>query len=259
MPTARERNRVLATAGIPEVEWADVAGEFMAGWDQGQHLSVTGRTGSGKTALCLHLLDRAATERGANCVTLGTKLRDRTLVRTGWPIVTEWPPTFEQLTRNGTLSQTNAGPVIHGSRVVAWPPYASPAVMRAQISALMDQVLHEGGWRFHVDEMAYLIQTLNLRTEIDTLFNVGRSSGLSMICSSQRPVWGSRSGMSQTEWSISFPVNDMEDRKRAAELLGDRNRFAPALGALGDEHNFILVHTLTGNAVVTRLPKEVVR
>jgi hypothetical protein len=260
MTTARRpAPGVLDQLGIPVAPWEDVAPEFFDGWEQGQHLSVTGRTGSGKTALCLHLLDEAADRRGSNGIALGLKLRDKTLKDTGWPVVREWPPTYQQLVKNGTVEQTRQGPVIYGSRLAVWPPHGRGPEKRARVIRLMDELVQEGGWRLFLDEMAYLVETLSLRSELDEMFNQARSSGMSLIAASQRPTWVARSGVSQTEWAISFPINDISDRTRAAEILGDRQRFTPAIGALPDRHSFLLVHTLSGNAVVTRLEKRHLR
>lgn len=234
-------------AGLDELEvavadWADVLADFMPRWDQGQHVIMFGRTGRGKTTLGHVLCEEACELRGASACMFGTKARDRTLRATGWPIIRTWPPTYHQRV---------------GKRIVYWPPYSKPSTARernrSKIMAAFDEIMLEGGWRLFVDEMAYLVQTLGLRTVLDEFWNGARSSEISLVAASQRPAWVSRSGVSQAEWNITFAVADEDDRKRVAEIFGDRRRFNDAIQHLG-EHDFLMVESLTQRAVISCLP-----
>lgn len=229
---------------IERVPWDDVLPEFLELWEQGQHICLLGLTGSGKTTLGLHLLDQAAAQSGAHVFALGVKARDKTLVDTGWPIIDEWPPSWEER---------------EGGRLVVWPPYTRPSTARRhtaeRVAQVLDEVMLEGGWRFLIDEMQYIVQTLGLRSILDEYWNGARSSGISVIGASQRPTWVSRSGVTQVEWLITFNINDVDDRARAAEICGSRKLFMPAIESLRKpRHEFLMVHTITGRAVITRLP-----
>lgn len=236
-------NDEIADTDIPRVPWETAADEFIDRWQQGQHLAVLGKTNSGKTTFVMDALKRAIEERDAHVIALAVKARDQTLRKTHWPIVREWPPTYEQRQKRG---------------IIFWPPYSKTSrarlTTRPKVEELLDGVMAEGGWRLFVDEMAYLVETLGLRRQLDEYWNGARSSGISLIAASQRPTWVARSGVSQMDWVACFRINDTDDRQRAGEILGDRRRYAEAIKALrAAEHEFLLVNVNTDQAVITHL------
>lgn len=242
MPPRRPTGPAEAEGDIPRVSWAEVSGEFVDKWDQGQHVAILGKTNSGKTTLALELCRLRIESRDAMCGVINTKARDQTLRRTGWPIVREWPPSYAQM-------QTR--------HVIFWPAYSRPSTAKRtttpRIVEILDEVMLAGGWTLFVDEMGYLVETLGLRTVLDEYWNGARSSGITLIAGTQRPAWLARSAVSQTDWTICFRINDLEDRKRAAEVLGNRDRYGPVIGQLRP-HEFLLVRTITDMAVVCKLP-----
>lgn len=244
-PDTDTRGREVA--GVPYVAWDEIQPELMRRWEQGQHMLIIGKTGSGKTTLALELLEDRVDERGAYVMALGTKPRDQTLRRIGWPIVRSWPPTYAQ-------RQTH--------HVIYWPPYSRPstakATSRPAVVKLLDELILEGGWSLFVDEMAYLVETLGLRQVLDEYWNGARASGVSLLAGTQRPAWISRSAVSQGDWAACFRINDLEDRKRAADVLGDRDRYMKVIGGLRG-HQFVLVRLTTDAAVITELPKQAAR
>jgi len=229
-------------AEIPRVAWAEVAGEFIDKWEQGQHVAILGKTNSGKTTLALELCRLRIEHRGAMVGVIGTKARDQTLRRTGWPIVREWPPTYAQM-------QTH--------HVIFWPSYSRPSTAKAtttpRIVEVLDEVMLAGGWTLFVDEMGYLVEQLGLRAVLDEYWNGARSSGISLIAGTQRPAFLARSAVSQTDWTICFRINDLDDRLRAGEILGNRRGYAEVIGQLRS-HEFLLVRTVTDMAVISKLP-----
>jgi hypothetical protein len=228
--------------GIPRVPWDAVAPELIDSWDQGQHVVILGKTGSGKTTVAFEIMEQRIEQRGAMCCALGTKARDDTLRRTGWPILRKWPPTYAQ-------RQTH--------HVIFWPAYSRPSVARhtlaPKITELLDEIMAEGGWTLFVDEMAYLVETLGQRAVLDEYWNGARSSRISLVAGTQRPTWLARSAVSQVDWVICFRINDLTDRTRAAEIMGDRQKYAAAIKTLRG-HEFCVVRTITDQAVITELP-----
>jgi hypothetical protein len=232
---------------IPRVRWETVKAEFVDKFEQGQHWTVLGKTDSGKSTVVLDALQSLIVDRNAHVIALGIKARDKTLRRTHWPLVRDWPPTYAQRHEPG-------------KGIVFWPPYSKPSrariTTRPRVEEMLDEVMAEGGWRLFVDEVAYLIETLGLRQNLDEFWNGARSSGISLIGGTQRPRIVPRSAVSQMDWVTCFRINDTDDRKRAAEILGDRDRFYPAIGKLNfKKHEFLLVNTRTDQAVISRLEK----
>lgn len=239
-------DRQTTPGEILRAPWREVAPELVDEWEQGQHVILLGKTGSGKTTLALELIRQRVRRRGAYAVSLVTKARDATSRKTGWPIVRAWPPTYAQM-------QTH--------HVIFWPPYTRPSTARQStgpaVTHFLDELMLEGGWTLFVDEMAYLVETLGLRHVLDEYWNGGRSSGLSLIAGTQRPYWLSRSAVSQGDWVICFKINDEDDRKRAAQILGG-NRYIPAIAGLR-RHECLIVRTLNDRAVITELDRETIR
>lgn len=239
---ADRRAQVLEDAEVVEAGWIDVEPELVARWNQGEHMTITGRTGRGKTSLALRLLNQVAEWREGYVCAIATKRRDATLRATGWPVIPAWPPSYRELANR---------------RVIVWPPYSRASTARQTTRPVLvdalDGMMDEGGWRIFLDEMQYIVQTLQMGSIVDEFFNGSRSSDISLVACSQRPVWVSRSGISQVEWAISFAIGDEDDRKRQAEIMGDRERFRYVLAVL-DPHECLIVQTLTGDAIVTEMP-----
>lgn len=217
---------------IPRIPWSTLAPAVVYDMDPGDHCVILGKTKSGKTTLAVDLLNRLADTRGSYVVALGYKLRDSTLRKTGWPIISEWPPTYEEIEP--------------GHRCILWPPYSNPSNAATHTKPVFedafDDIMHEGNWRVFVDEIAYLIETLGMRRVLDEYFNGARSSGISMIAGTQRPVFVNRSAVSQVDWQITFRIEDLDDRTRAGEILGDKKLFVPVIGTLQKRrHEFLIV------------------
>ena len=224
---------------IPVVPWSEIADDVVYDLDPGQHVAVLGTTGTGKTTFSIDLLNRLVNMRDSHVCAIGVKARDDTLRKTGWPIIREWPPTYSQY---------------EGRKVILWPKYSRPSTAKRTTGPVLrdalDEIMLEGAWRVFIDEMAYLVETLGLRAVLDEYWNGARSSHISLIAGTQRPAWLARSSVSQSDWVISFRINDVDDRNRAGEILGDRKRFAPLVGELRkEEHEFVIVKG--NNAVIS--------
>jgi Cdc6-like AAA superfamily ATPase len=234
----------LDRADIEVASWTAVAPEFIEKWEQGEQLVLLGKTGRGKTTFASDVLDRRHDQRNASCVSFVTKKRDSTsdkLISAGWDHIKLWPPAYAQRQRG---------------KLILWPTYTKastyPRDVRPTFLDALDEVMEEGNWTLYVDEASYAVQSLGLRTSLDEFFTQSRSNGITLMAGSQRPVWVSRAQLSQHAWVCAFKIGDSEDAKRAAEVMGDRDRYGPVLLSLGP-HQFLLVDTLGDNAVVSEI------
>lgn len=234
----------LDYAGIEEVSWRAVAAEFIEAWEQGEQLVLLGKTGRGKTTFAVDVLERRHQQRQAKVCSFVTKKRDETsrqLIGAGWDRLVDWPPRYSQ--RNG-------------GKLILWPPYTKPSTyprdVRPTFLDAIDEIMEEGAWTLYLDEAGYIVESLKLRVSLDELFTQSRSNEITLMAGSQRPVWVSRAMLSQHAWVCAFRIGDTEDAKRAAEVMGDRDRYAPVVSALGP-HQFLLVDTLNDNAVVSQV------
>jgi len=234
----------LAAAGIEEVSWNEAAPEFIEAWGQGEHLVLLGKTGRGKTTFAVDALERRREQREASVVGFVTKRKDETsqkLLEAGWTKIVNWPPTYAQRKRG---------------QIILWPPYTKastyPKDVRPLFLEALDEIMDEGNWTLYLDEASYMVESLKLRTSMDEFFTQSRSNGITLVAGSQRPVWVSRSMLSQHCWVAAFRIGDMDDARRAGEVMGNRDRYTPVLNALGT-HQFLLVDTIGDDAIVSQV------
>ena len=230
--------------GIPRVSWKEVAPEFIDKWDQGEHLIAMGKTGRGKTTLINDILDRRHEQRGASVCSFVTKARDKTtsdLLTADWSRIKAWPPTYAQR---------------DARKVILWPPYTKASTYARDVKDTfmhaIDEIMEEARWTVYMDEAPYFVESLGLRKSMDELFNQARSNEVTLVAGTQRPVWGSRSMVSQHCWVACFRIGDMEDAKRAGEVMGDRDRYTPVILGLGP-HEFMLVDTIGDGAIISQV------
>jgi hypothetical protein len=232
-------------AGIEVVSWAAIADDFLDAWEQAEQLIVLGKTGRGKTTFVTDILDRRHEYKGSSICVFVTKKRDNTsselFARGDWHHITEWPPKYHQ---------RKAG------KLILWPPYTKPSTyprdVRPTFLAALDEIMEEGNWTLYLDEASYMVESLKLRVSLDEFFTQSRSNAITLLAGSQRPVWVSRSALSQHAWVCSFRIGDSDDAARAGEVIGNKKRFAPVIEALGP-HQFLLVNTLTDEGYVTQI------
>lgn len=219
----------------PRLSWAEFLRQF--DWRQGEHVTLVGPTGTGKTTLALALLPlRAYT------VALGTKPKDDTLQRlitAGWHRIDAWPPYPED------------------RRVVLWPKIRKLTDVVAQRRAFADalgEIFTAGGWCLFADETRYLVDPLNLTASLRLLWLQGRSLGISLVCATQRPAWVPREAYDQATHLFLWRDNDRENLKRLRDLggLGPGSTTLMETVATLDGHDVLYLNTRTGTMLVTR-------
>lgn len=217
-------------------------------WRQGEHVIVSGSTGSGKTALARDL-DQIRIDNGGSVIVMVCKLTaDRTILEDykGW---TRWDGDAASVARK------IRNPSRHENKILLWPKTEKVKGLRdkeaLQIEVFkraIDELSDKGKWTLHVDEGLYVCDPkfLNMSKELAMLHAMGRSSGLTIITLTQRPshlpliIYGSAAH------AFIGRTREQMDNKRLAEL-GGRNSAKELSARINGQgrHDFLWVPVAT--------------
>lgn len=226
----------------PQVEkltWDEFIGGFR--WSQGEHVSLIGPTGGGKTTLGLALLPMRS-----YTVIYATKPRDRTLEPMakrggGWTRIKEWNP---------------PGGV---KRIILWPPAGNMATLRKTQQTAFHQanasIYSAGGWCVFADDLWYLCKVLGLSSDFETLWANGRAIGISLMCAVQRPAFVPLMAYDQATHLFFWQMRDAPALKRIGEIGGavDSDAVKRIVQSL-PRHDCLYVNSRSGAMLVTRAP-----
>lgn len=236
------------------VPWDQLGPDFLEAWGrpngqwQPEHLEILGPTGSGKSFFEKHILEERAKLRGSHVVILLTKPADKTIKALDWPVVTKWPPS--------QWKKENAQVVYHAkSRGLG---RAALEGQREAVEELLDGLWHEdANTILAVDEIAYVEQELGLRAHMTTYLREGRTLGITVVASTQRPAGVSRAVHSESAWCVFFAPKDEDDADRMAQIAGDKKHYREVLQDLDREkREFLLIHNLTREAYISHIPPQ---
>ncbi|HEY6022459.1 MAG TPA: hypothetical protein VIY48_22135 [Candidatus Paceibacterota bacterium] len=205
-------------------------------WRQGQHLIISGDTGSGKTELGRHI-DQIRINAGGFLVVFVVKKNDKVLEKeyADWTRWTHW--------------KKNPSP--HENKVLLWPDI-SKTKTTAEAREIQKEVFAEaisgiwrvGKWTVDFDEALYMCSPayMNMSDDIGMLHALGRSEGITVVTKMQRPsnvpliVYGSASN------AFIGRTRNADDNKRLAELGGRTNarELGARISALG-RHDFLWI------------------
>ena len=133
----------------------------------------------------------------------------------------------------------------------------TPAALAAQadkFEELLLTVFQQGGWELYGDEIRYLTTDLKLHKPMELLWLQGRSLGISIVVSTQRPVSIPVLAFESATHLFLSRMTDRLNIQRAAEFAGadmDLVRFIlPRLVRF----EFLYIDARTGQMVRTRAP-----
>jgi energy-coupling factor transporter ATP-binding protein EcfA2 len=179
-------------------------------WEEGEHVSVVGDTGTGKSYLI-----RALIRPREYVVFLRTKSDDIKL------------PGYDRRTKASAMNDLSL------TRILLQPDGNSKRAQANEAWNMLDIAWQHGGWTIVIDELWYAVR-LGLAEPIERLLTQGRSKGISVVCGMQRPVGVTRFAMAESTHMFTF-VLEGRDIKTFAEA--STPRIVPAIQQLR-EHNF---------------------
>lgn len=216
------------------VPWGQFSEWF--GFEQGQHITLVGTTGSGKTTLARTLL---LPQREFVCV-LATKMEDDSL--------------YEPLLAQGYQITESFNPNPQGdepTRVIFRPPLWEPTkdALDEQSEAFrkcLVQIYQHGRWAIYADEERYLTETLGLRAQFNVLYLQGRSQKTSIIGATQRPVSIPLEAFDQADYLFLWRNTDRYNVQRMAEFAGADVAMVRTIIPRLPHHEFLFIDTRTG-------------
>lgn len=226
---------MVTVALPPRLAWK----EFLAGfkWDQGQHVTLLGHTGSGKTTLARHII-----QKREHKLIFATKPRDPNIEvfkRDGFYLTRTWP-VDPRIRRN----------------VLFWPKIEKATDIGLQSEAIgrcLQSVYRTGGWCLYFDEVRYITDTLGLRNVLEVIWLQGRALKLSVLAGTQRPAWIPREAYSEADHLFIWRSTNRYDLKRLEDASNiDTKELAPILRHL-PKHDVLYINTRNGEVQRTRV------
>lgn len=226
---------------IEERGWVDFLENFR--WNSGEHVTLIGPTGQGKTTLATNILDRrkyvAAMAQKPQDPLIGELVTEK-----GYYLCREWPP---------------PEPREHFNRVVFWPRNEKVSDIPNQHKAFkiaLTDIYQAGGWCVYLDEARYVTQFLRLAPLCELLWLQGRSLKVSLVVGTQRPAWIPLSAYDQATHLFLWRENDATNLARLSGLGGVNTSELRDVIANLERYQFCYVNTRSGEMTISRVELE---
>lgn len=240
----------------PRISWPELRALLRRQWKPGEHWTLLGPTGSGKT--------HAAQTLASLCrytLTIATKRKD---------------PLLDELARrqkviadpSRDILWAGNHPLPEHSRVIFWPKYdvakmsatQREARQAAEIRKALDWADRTGGWAIVIDELMWLTRNLGLERELNSLYFQARTQGVSMIGAAQRPRQVPLLALNQSTYLLLWNTSDKQDLERLRELSAGfpRGFIESAVQGLNwHAHEALFIDARTRSAARVVMPAKV--
>lgn len=212
-----ESERLDTASNVPFVPWQAFTRDYPFG--QGEHVTLIGKTKSGKTTMAVQ--PKGLLSMRDAVVVVATKPIDEGL----------YPPLLKQgyvMTDDPKLDAKKAPRVIFRPAILG-PGGEDRKRQAEQYRALIFTLWSQGGWTVYLDEIRYLTELLKLKEELDTLYLQGSSLGLTLVAATQEPVAIPRVAFGQIEHLFYWKQTDRDRVQRMGELAGTESHVVRAV------------------------------
>lgn len=249
MPSSKA---VPAPPNLDGMAWPAFLDYFNSEYRPGEHGTLIGPTGRGKTTVLVQL----AANR-PRVMLMDPKGGDRTLRRAGYDVTETWPPRNHRARGWGDAWHGREGSppkpmrYIFSPKVQTMNDFHDSAVL---YSRALQQVFTERDWFVGIDEGKLAATVMRLNAEMLTLAIAARDKGTSLFTALQRPggVGVPREILDQSSWLFAWPVRDRDTQDRVSEVIGeDRLVVRSILESLGF-HDVLVMHVPADRMIITR-------
>jgi hypothetical protein len=225
-------------ASVPFVRWDRFIADWV--WNQGEHVTSIGPTGSGKTVLNRELLSRRRF-----VIVLGVKNEDQELYgpfqAQGYELVHRFEPEPPAEAEHSRILFVPRADGYHGKE--------SRDRKGKAFRAVLNDVYDVGRWTVYADDIQYMSVKLGLGTEFEELWMIGRSEKVSLVASSQEPVDIPVMAYSAATHLFLFKNPDLYRARRMAELTGVNREVAEHVILNLPDHEFLYIDKRSGKMV----------
>lgn len=220
----------------PRVSWREFIADFSSEWKQGQHVTILGTNGGGKSTIMRAILPIRRYRTVFAC-----KPKDPLILglrNQGYEIIRHWPPNP------------------HVERCVFWPKIEKMSDANAQREAFYGafySIYESGGWCVAMDEAAYIARTLGLGNVLKFLYEQTRSLNVSLVTLSQRPKEIPLLAYSQAKHLFLLRETDANNIKRLSEISGVNAQAVKQIVPTLPEYDTLYVSSRTGEMRITRV------